>query len=47
MLVLKLTGFYLVGNIGHALMASAGFLLKKLAHEYNLSVLVSCKLDTN
>ena len=25
---------------GHALMVSAGFLLKKLAHEHNLAVLV-------
>lgn len=26
---------------GHALMISAGFLLKKLAHEHNIAVLVS------
>ncbi|KAF5447023.1 hypothetical protein F2P56_032608 [Juglans regia] len=29
------------GSQGHALMASAGFLLKKLAHEHNLVVLVT------
>ena len=47
MLVLKLNGSHLVGNTGHALMASAGFLLKKLAYEHNLSVLVRSKLVAN
>ena len=32
-------------NTGHALMISAGSFLKRLAHEHNLAVLVSCELE--
>lgn len=31
---------------GRALMISAGYMLKKLAHEHNVAVLVSFLLDT-
>lgn len=37
----KLNSLFSMNKLGHALMATAGFLLKKLAHDYNLAVLVS------